>query len=65
MIRLRGEQIEWREGLTVRVVLEETGLYGRLVYVAVNGKRIRMRDWDNYRIPDDAKVDVFPMVLGG
>ena len=65
VISLKGEQIEWREGLTVRAALEETGLYGRLVYVAVNGKRVRMRDWENYRIPDGAKLEVFPMVLGG
>jgi thiamine biosynthesis protein ThiS len=65
VISLKGEQIEWFEGFTVRAVLEETGLYGRLVYVAVNGKRIKMRDWDGYRIPDGADVEVFPMVLGG
>jgi len=65
VISLKGEQIKWREGLSVRTALEETGLYGRLVYVAVNGKRVRMRDWDSYRIPDGAEIDVFPMVLGG
>lgn len=57
--------MEWHNNLTLRIVLERVGMYGKLVYVQVNDKRINISDWDIYAIPDGAKIDIFPMVLGG
>ena len=65
MITLEGKLIEWREGLTLRTVMERTGLHRRLVYVAVDGRQVRRRDWDSYQLPDGARIEIFPMVLGG
>ena len=65
MITVKGKPMEWHHDLTVRSVLEKMGMYGKLVFVQVDEKRINSSDWDVYPIPDGATIDIFPMVLGG
>jgi thiamine biosynthesis protein ThiS len=65
MIRAKDREVQWHPGLTIKEVLELLGYHNRLVYVRINGKRLSVREWDTCEIPDGAKVDVFPVVLGG
>jgi thiamine biosynthesis protein ThiS len=65
MIRAKDQEVQWHPGLTIKEVLELLGYPNRLVYIRINGKRVSVREWDTYEIPDGAKVDVFPVVLGG
>ena len=65
MITAKGRPLEWNDNLTVQDVLRQLGFSNRLVYIRVNGERISRRHWDTYRIPDEAMVDVLPVVLGG
>jgi len=65
MITVQGQPLEWNERLTIQEVLRQLGFGNRLVYIRVNGKRISRRQWDAFRIPDEATVDVLTVVLGG
>lgn len=65
MITVRGEQVPWREGLTIEQVLDSAGFRGRLVYVRVNRRRVSPPEWRSFLIPDGAEVEIMPVVLGG
>ncbi len=65
MITVKGQPLEWNESLTIQGVLQQLGFGNRLVYIRVNGKRIIRRQWETFRIPDEATVDVLHVVLGG
>lgn len=65
MITVRDEPRPWRDGLTVREVLKSAGFEGRLVYVRVDGRRVGPPRWTTFHIPDGARVDILPVVLGG
>jgi sulfur carrier protein len=65
VITVKDRQREWREGLTVQELLEEVGFAGRLVYIRVNGRRVGPPQWSAFEIPDEATVEILPVVLGG
>lgn len=65
MIQAKGQSLDWKENLTIQEVLQQLGFGNRLVYIRVNGKRVKRRQWDTFKIPDEAMVDVLPVVLGG
>jgi thiamine biosynthesis protein ThiS len=65
MITAKGKRLDWREGLTVREVLETLGYNFPSVLVRVNGEIVRRKSWDSTVIPDEAEVEVRPIVAGG
>jgi sulfur carrier protein len=65
MITAKGKQLEWHEGLTVREVLDNLGYNFPSVLVRVNGTIVRRRSWDSTVVPDEAEVEVRPIVAGG
>jgi sulfur carrier protein len=65
MITTKGKQLEWHEGLTVREVLQTLGYNFPSVLVRVNGTIIRRKNWDSAVVPDEAEVEVRPIVAGG
>ena len=65
MIRTKEKQLEWHEGLTVRDVLEALGYGFPSLLVRINGTIVRRKDWDSTVVPDEAEVEVRPIVAGG
>ena len=65
MISTKGKQLEWHEGLTVRDVLDTLGYNFPSVLVRLNGTIVRRKDWDSTVVPDEADVEVRPIVAGG
>jgi sulfur carrier protein len=65
MITAKGKRLEWRQGLTVRNVLEILGYNYPSVLVRVNGTIVRRKVWDSTIVPDEAEVEVRPIVAGG
>ena len=65
MIRTKEKQLEWHEGLTVRDVLETLGYNFPSVLVRINGTIVRRKNWDSTVVPDEAEVEVRPIVAGG
>jgi thiamine biosynthesis protein ThiS len=65
LITARGKEITWNENLTLREVLKIIGYDIPAVIVAVNNEVVRKRDWDTFKVPDEARVDVHRMAAGG
>jgi sulfur carrier protein len=65
MINAKGKRLEWHQGLTVRNVLDTLGYNFPSVLVRVNGTIVRRKDWENSIVPDEAEVEVRPIVAGG
>jgi sulfur carrier protein len=65
MITAKGKRLEWHQGLTVRSVLDTLGYNFPTVLVRLNGAIVRRKDWDITVVPDEAEVEVRPIVAGG
>ena len=65
MITAKGKRLEWHEELTVREVLDTLGYNFPSVLVRVNGEVVRRKSWDATVVPDEADVEVRPIVAGG
>jgi thiamine biosynthesis protein ThiS len=59
------DRVEWREGLTVRGVLEAMGYDYVLITVSVNGELVPEDEYDSRLVPDAAEVTVFHLAHGG
>ena len=65
MITAKGKELAWREGMTVKDVLDALGYAFPLVLVRVNGELVKKSQWMEFTVPDGASVDVRPVVAGG
>ena len=65
MITAKGKRLEWHQGLTVRDILDTLGYNYPSVLVRVNGTIVRRKVWDGTVVPDEAEIEVLPIVAGG
>ena len=65
MITAKGKKLDWHEGLTVREVLDTLGYNFPSVLVRVNGRIVKRKEWDDSIVPDEADVEIRPIVAGG
>lgn len=59
------DSIEWQEGITVQNLLEIMEYDFSHMTVTVNGTLIPEEEYENYKIPDNADVNVFHLAHGG
>jgi thiamine biosynthesis protein ThiS len=59
------DRIEWREGLTVRGLLETMGYDYALITVTVNGELVPEDEYETHVVPDGAEITVFHLAHGG
>jgi thiamine biosynthesis protein ThiS len=59
------DKVEWKEGMTVRTLLDEMGYSYTLITVTVNDRLIPEDDFDHFIIEDGADVGVFHLAHGG
>jgi thiamine biosynthesis protein ThiS len=65
MIRVNGDAMEWREGMTVRDVLVARNYKFPLIIVTVNGHLVRREAYDTTVVPDEATVRALHLMSGG
>ena len=65
MITAKGKRLEWHQGLTVRNVLDTLGYNFPSVLVQVNGTIVRRKAWESTIVPDEAEVEIRPIIAGG
>jgi sulfur carrier protein len=65
MIVVNGEPWPWREGLTVKEVLDEKNYRFPLLHVRLNDAHVPRDAWSRTPVPDLATVDVLHMMSGG
>jgi thiamine biosynthesis protein ThiS len=59
------DRIAWREGMTVRGVLDAMGYEYPLITVTVNGELVPEDQYDTQVVPDSAEITVFHLAHGG
>lgn len=59
------EKLEWHEGMTVQDVLDNMGFVYRRITVSVNNQLVPKEDYETYKVPDNADVNVFHLAHGG
>jgi len=59
------DRIEWRDGMTVRDVLEAMGYSYTLITVTVNGQLVEADEYGHFPVPDEAQITVFHLAHGG
>ena len=59
------DKIEWNEGMAVKDILEAMEFTFSLMTITVNGELIPEEDYDTYKVPDNADVNVFHLAHGG
>jgi len=59
------DHLEWREGMTVRDVLDAMGYTYALITVTVDGELVEEDDYDHRAVPDGAALNIFHLAHGG
>ncbi len=65
MIRVRGKERTWREGMTVAGLLKELNDSYPYAVVKINGRVISRPNFEKTAIPDGAEIFLIPMIAGG
>ena len=65
MIRVRGKEHPWREGMTVADLLKELNDPYPYAVVRIDGRAISRPHFDKATIPDGAEIFLIPMIAGG
>lgn len=65
MIKVRGKEHPWHEGMTVADLLRELGTSYPYAVVRVNDKVISRPHFEKATIPDHAEIYLVPMISGG
>jgi sulfur carrier protein len=65
MIRVNGDKLEHREGMTVRDVLKARNFVFPLIVVKVDGVLVPREQMDQRLVPDGADVEVIHLMSGG
>lgn len=65
MIRVKGKEHPWREGMTVEDLLKDLGTAYSYAAVRVNDKVVSRPHFEETTIPDKAEVYLIPMISGG
>lgn len=65
MIEVNGTKIQWSERMTVRDILKQMNYVWVHIIVSVNGQVVEQQDYNDYQIPDNAKVQVLHIFHGG
>ena len=59
------DRVDWKEGMTVRDVLEVMEYSFSHMTITVNGELVPEEDYDTGNVPDNAEVTVFHLAHGG
>jgi len=66
MIRVNGEEMPWRDGMSVQDILDAKNYTFKMIAVWINDEPIeRSEGYSTAPVPDDANVEVIHMISGG
>lgn len=65
MIKIKGKEFPWREGMTVSDLLNDLNDSYTYIVVRINQKQVSRPNFDKTLIPDNSEVFLVPMVAGG
>ncbi|MGE4419038.1 MAG: sulfur carrier protein ThiS [Sulfurimonas sp.] len=64
-IIINGEIKEFKENITLKIVIEELNLSGKVMAAAVNMEIVKQNSWESYFLKDMDKLELLDFVGGG
>jgi sulfur carrier protein len=64
-IIVNGNEKEFKEGITLQLLLEELSLEGKVMAAAVNMDIVKQNSWDLYVLNEGDKLELLDFVGGG
>ncbi len=65
MVRVEGNEVAWREGMTIADLLKELGDSYPYSAVRVNGRLVSQPHFSKTRVSKDSEIFLIQMVAGG
>lgn len=65
MIEVDGNKVQWSEGMTIATLFEDLDNVEFCSVVRLNGKLVSSPEFESMSIPDNATVQLLPLVAGG
>ena len=65
MIRVKGKDLPWRNGMTVADLLKDLNDPHPYSVVRINKKHVAQPNFEKALIPDNSEVFLIPMIAGG
>lgn len=64
-IQLNGEHRDAPDGALLSELVEQLGIAGQAIAVAVNRRIVRRQDWPGYRLQQHDQIDIVRAIGGG
>lgn len=64
-IIINGEIKEFKENITLKIIIEELNLSGKVMAAAVNMEIVKQNSWESYFLKDMDKLELLDFVGGG
>ena len=64
-IIVNGNEKEFKEGISLQLLLEELSLVGKVMAAAVNMDIVKQDSWDRYILNEGDKLELLDFVGGG
>jgi thiamine biosynthesis protein ThiS len=65
VIKVRGKDYAWREGMSVADLLKEIGDPYPYAVVRINDRAVSKPHFETTLVPDNSEVYLIPMIAGG
>jgi sulfur carrier protein len=65
MIKVNGDPLEWRDGMSVQDILDAKKYKFPMLIVTIQGKHVTKEQYAATAVPDGADVKVIHMLSGG
>lgn len=65
MLLLNGEKISFKENINLKSFLQLHNFDTDMVVVEVNNQLVKRKDFENFLLEDEAKIEVFAFIGGG
>jgi len=65
MIKVNGDPLEWRDGMTVQDILDAKKYKFPMLIVTIQGEHVAKEQYAATAVPDGADVKVIHMLSGG
>ena len=64
-IIVNGQEKKYLDGSSIKQVLEDLSLTGKVMAAAVNMNIVKQDNWNNYKLKDGDKLELLDFVGGG
>ena len=64
-VKVNGKEMDLRENITIKELIEELKIEGKVMAAAINMEVVKKENWDEKTINEDDKIELLQFVGGG